>query len=78
MGQHPSKVHRSQSATKPSTPLNRVSKLFQPGSKREQRATSSNRSSPQPTKVEDAATHIPVADKPEAESRPAEVADHQV
>ena len=73
MGQLPSKVHKSPSATKSVSSLKRVSRLFQPGLK-QQHASGSNRSSPQ---AEDATSHPP-GDDPEAEGRPAGGADDQV
>lgn len=78
MGQNPSKV-QNQSATKSASSLKRVSRLFQPGMKRDQHAASdSNRSSPQPSKGEDTATSRPARGEPEAEGRPAGLADDQV
>jgi hypothetical protein len=76
MGQHPSKVHKSPSATKSVSSLKRVSRLFQPGLKN-QHASGSNGSSPQQSKAEDATSNAP-RDDPEAEGRPAGGTDDQV
>ena len=78
MGQHSSKVHKNQSSTKSISSLNRVSKLFQPGLKNQRTPSGSNRTSPQPSRGEDAATNRPARGQPEAEGRPAETADDQV
>lgn len=82
MGNHHSKPNKSQSATKSdssNSSLKRVSRLFQPGLKRDQRATDSTSSSPQPTKGEvAAASQLSVGGQPESEVRPAEVANDQV
>ena len=82
MGNHQSKPKKSQSATKSdstSSSLKRVSKLFQPGLKRDQRATDSSSSSPQPTNAEVTAASQPsVGGQPEPDIRPAEVANDQV
>ena len=75
--QHSSKVHKTQSDSKSTSSLHRVSRLFQPGLKG-QRASGSN-SSPQPSRGgEDAAANNSARDQPEPESRPAETANDQV
>lgn len=82
MGSHPSKLKKSQSATKSNSSnssLKRVSRLFQPKMKHDQLATDSSSSSSQPTKGEGAAASQPsVGGQPESEVRPAEVANNQV
>lgn len=82
MGQNPSKVDNNQPATKPPSALKdlkRVSRLFQPGLKRDQRiASGSNKPSSPPSKVEDATTDHLAGGEPEAESRPAEGTENQV
>ena len=79
MGQTSSKVEKNSSTTKSASSLKRVSRLFQPGLKRDQGAASgaSNRSSPPPTNDE-GTTQRSAEAEPKEEGRPAEEAVDKV
>ena len=74
--QQSSKVHKTQSGSKSTPSLNRVSRLFQPGLKG-QRASGSN-SATHASRGEDAAANPPATDEVEPEIRPAGTAEDQV